>query len=103
MSRVALTDEGGRWFDDDKADRFDEDTYWNGSNHISKATGSQWEHEAMYRTAGGVWILNCWSQCQGSVETYEEISKKSAAAWFVKNGHEPHEDFEDEFNALEIE
>jgi hypothetical protein len=102
MTRIALTDDSGRWFDSKKAEKIDEGTYWNGSNHISHATGSQWEHEALYRTKGGVWILNHWSQYQGTRETYKEISNEEAASWLIKNGHEPHDDCRAEFEALEI-
>lgn len=83
MTRVSLTDGSGRWFNADSALIFKEDTYWNGSNHISKATGSQWEHEALYRTKGGVWVLNCWSDWQGSYETYEAISQDQAIDWLI--------------------
>lgn len=87
--RIALTDGSGRWFDPDKATKWEEATWWNGSNHISKATGSQWEHEALYCTPGKVWIINHWSAYQNSAETYEEATAEQAAAWLVQNGHEP--------------
>lgn len=86
MKRIALTDGSGKWFDAEKAELFKEETYWNGNNHISKATGSQWNHEYMYITKSGVFVLNCWSNYQGSVETYEEVSKNYAAEWFAKQG-----------------
>jgi len=84
MNRIALTDGSGKWFDSDKAECYKEDTYHDGINLISKATGSQWEHEAIYLTKGGTFILNHWSNYQGSRETYEEISKEEAARWFAK-------------------
>lgn len=62
MARTVLTDGTNRWFDKSKAERFEEDTYWNGNNLISKATGSQWDHQALYRTAGKKWILASFSQ-----------------------------------------
>lgn len=88
--RIALTDGSGKWFSSETAQLFKEDTYWNGNNWISKATGSQWAHESLYRTAGGRFILNHWSNWQGSSETYEEIGNEEAAVWFSKNGLEPH-------------
>jgi hypothetical protein len=103
MQRQALTDGSGRWFDLDSAECFDEHTWWNGNNHISKATGSQWDHEKLYRTAGGRWILNQWSQWQGSSETWEEINDAEAAAWLVTNNHEPHEACEEQYNELRIQ
>lgn len=86
MKRVSLTDGSGRWFDLDKAEEYKENSFHDGRNFISKATGSQWEHEAIYITAGGKFILNHWSNWQGSVETYEEISADEAARWFAKQG-----------------
>lgn len=86
MKRQAL--EGGRWFDRDGARIFEEDTFWDGHNHISKATGSQWNHEALYRTVGGRWILHTWSQWQGSRESWSEIDDTDAARWLVTNGHD---------------
>lgn len=89
--RTAITENGeftGKWFDPDKAKIFREDTYHDGSNFISKATGSQWYHENMYLTKSGKYILNSWSNYQGTTETYELISKEEAAEWFVKNEYD---------------
>lgn len=102
MERIALTDGTGRWFDKDKAKAYEEDTRWNGNNHISRATGSQWEHEILYRTASGIWILHSWSQWQGSSETYAEISDSEAASWFSRNGDDPPEECSSEHAALEV-
>ena len=99
MSRIALDD--GKWFDDDKATCYGEDTRWDGSNHISKATGSQWEHEELYHTKGGTWVLHSWSQWQGSVPSYRIIGKEEAARWLSANGHEP-EELAAEMEALEV-
>ena len=91
MQRIALTDEFGNptgtWFDADRAIRYAEDEDWDGSNFISRATGSQWNHEALYRTASGRWILNGWSAYQGSTETYYEISPSRAEDWLIANDH----------------
>ena len=100
MKRQAISD--GRWFDLEKVETFKEDTWWNGNNHISRSTGSQWEHEQLYRTKGGKWILYSWSQYQGSAEHYDEIDNETAAAWIVRNNHEPHGSCVEEFNSLEI-
>ena len=97
MKRIVVTEEhtgwsdydemiSHKWFDVDKAERFDEDSRWNGNNHISCATGSQWEHEALFRTVTGRYILNHWSNYQGSLETYHEITVERAADWLVANG-----------------
>jgi hypothetical protein len=103
MTRIALTDESGRWFNAAKAERYEEDTWWDGSNHISRATGGQWDHEVLWRTAGGRWILQRWSQWQGVSESFEEITAPDAAVWLVRNGHPPHPSVNAEFAALEVE
>lgn len=85
MARISLG--GGAWFDSAAAESWDEDDWFNGSNRISVATGSQWEHQKLYRTARGRWILHCWSQWQGSRETYEVIPESQAHAWLADNDH----------------
>jgi hypothetical protein len=100
MKRVPL--ESGRWFDSDKATVFKEATWWDGHNHVSCATGDQFAHEQLYCTSGGKWILESWSQWQRSRNTFEEISDKSAAAWLVKNGEDPHPSCAKEYAELEI-
>lgn len=101
--RIALTDGSGRWFSEETTEFFKEDSFHNGKNWISKATGSQWEHEGIYRTKGGRFILNHYSDWQGSTETYTEIDNEDAAIWFSKNGLEPHPACEKEFKELEIQ
>jgi len=92
MNRVNIYDRETQklvgWFDIDAAEKFSEDTWFDGSNQISKATGSQWAHEALYRTKGGRWVLNRWSQWQGSRETWEFISETEAREWLLAQGHD---------------
>ena len=100
MKRIALED--GRWFDQDKATAFDEDTWWDGRNDVSRATGSQFEHEVLYLTAGERWVKHNWSQWQGTSDVWEEIDPADAVRWLVVNGHEPHKGMDKDFSALEI-
>lgn len=100
--RVTLTDGSGRWFALDAAERFDEDVIWDGRNHVSRATGSQWDHEVLYRTAGGRWVLHRWSQWQGTLPSWTEIDNKAAARWLAINGHEPHPACADEYASLQL-
>ena len=101
MNRVPLTDGTGRWFDESKAEKFTEDTYWDGHNHISKATGSQWDHESLYYTAGKQWVKYSSSQWEGHGEGYELIDADKAAVWLVTNG-EQHPAVAEEIASLEI-
>ena len=87
MTRIALTDGSGKWFDIDKAEKFSDASYWDGSNNVSKSA-SQYNHHALYRTASGKWVLNFWSQWQGTRETYEEITDQEAAEWFAINEYD---------------
>jgi hypothetical protein len=79
--------DGGGWFDRSAAQLWDEARRWDGRNHISVATGSQWEHERLYRSRKGLWILHAWSQWQGTRERWQVIGADEAAEWLVKNGH----------------
>ncbi|WDL99766.1 hypothetical protein [Alicyclobacillus sp. ALC3] len=87
MKRIALTDGSNTWFDADRAERFDEDTNWNGNNWISVATGSQWEHEVVYRTASGKYVLHTWSNWEGTLDTYSAIDEQQAFDWLLANDH----------------
>lgn len=76
------------WFDASRADQYHESTRWDGSHLISLATGSQWDHETLWRTAGGRWALQSWSQWQGSYPTWRYVSDDEARAWLTRNEHE---------------
>jgi len=82
MTRQTIS--GGGWFDTDKATKYEEDSRWNGNNHISCATGSQWEHETLYRTRSGAWVLHNWA---ASGENWDIIGTDSAAEWLVAQRH----------------
>jgi hypothetical protein len=86
MRRVTMTDGSGRWLDLDTTQAFEEDTRFDGRNRISVATGSQWEHETLYRTAAGTWVLHHTSAWQGTLDTWEEIDEADAHRWLVANG-----------------
>lgn len=87
MRRIHLTDGTGRWFDLDRAARFEEGRTWDGRNWVSDATGSQWDHEELYQTASGKWVLHRWSQWEGSLPIYQLIGPNAAYDWLVRNGY----------------
>lgn len=91
MARISITDGSGKWFDDDKAELFRENTYHDGRNWISKATRSQWNHEFLYLTAGGRFVLNKFSDVQGGLESYEIMSRSEALEWFLSQGFQDDE------------
>ena len=87
MKRISL-DGANKWFDLDRAEKFPEDTRWDGNNMVSVATGSEFDHESLYRTASGWYVLHTWSQWQGSKETWTRVSDETAFDWLLKNGYE---------------
>jgi hypothetical protein len=72
------------WFNIDKATAVKELTRWDGNDMIS-VHAPQFEHEMLYRTAGGRWVRHAWSQWQGTNPTYEYITPAAAKAWLVRN------------------
>ncbi len=47
------------------------------------------EHEDLYRTAGGHWVLNHWSQYEGSPEFWLWQTDDEASKWLVRHDHYP--------------
>ncbi|MEW2266935.1 hypothetical protein [Streptomyces sp. NPDC047868] len=73
------------WFNDDSATLYKEDTRWDGSNHVSVNSVGPHGHQALYRTSGGRWVLNNWSDWQGSQDRYEFVSDTTAKDWLIRN------------------
>jgi hypothetical protein len=73
------------WFDDDKAEVVNESQQWDGNNMVPLVTGSYAEHEALYRTAAGRWVLHHWSQWQGSHPTYRFLTDDEARNWLLRD------------------
>jgi hypothetical protein len=99
-------DDGGQprlagWFDLDRAAEFDEARHFDGSNHVSAATGSQWDHETLYRTAQGRWVLHRWSQWQGTRPSYEFVDDDQAREWLLRMGRD--DDAAEHFGEVEEE
>jgi len=65
---------------------WEEDTTWDGSNSISVNTGTQWEHEQLYKSRKGNYWLEHWSQWQGSRAWAEFVPAEEAAKWLMLNG-----------------
>lgn len=87
MSRHHMDD--GTVVDTDNAfETWKEDTRWDGNNYISVATGSQWDHQQLYKSRTGRYYLVHTSQWQGRTPYAECISHQRAAAWLLANNHE---------------
>ncbi|HET8684961.1 MAG TPA: CopG family transcriptional regulator [Micromonosporaceae bacterium] len=88
MARTNIIDEDGRvtgWFDPDLAEEYAESTYWDGHNRRSTQTGSQWDHEILYHTSGGRWVLYTYSNRQGVPDGYAFVTPDRAREWLIKN------------------
>ena len=65
-----------------------EDTRWDGNNHISLATGSQWDHQTLYRSSKGRYYIEHTSQWQGRTPSAEWADHRAAAAWLTLNAED---------------
>ena len=82
MARFRMDD--GTILDTDKASQsWDETAFWDGRNHISKATGDQWTHQRLYRSRRGRYYVVHSSQWQGSRDHAEYVSPEEAARWLL--------------------
>ena len=82
MSRYRMSD--GMIVDTDKASKsWTEASYHDGRNRISVCTGSQWDHQKLYRSKRGRYYLECWSDWQGSQPSAEWISNEEATRWLL--------------------
>ena len=81
--------EDGTVINTDKASAsWDEDTRWDGRNYISRATGSQWEHQRLYRSRKGRYYVEHTSDWQGSSGHCEWVSEHEAVRWLLANDEE---------------
>lgn len=73
---------------------WDEAWDWQNSNPISRATGSQWEHETLYLSSKNRFYIVSESNWQGSVPSAKFVTAEQAAAWLELNDHELPESLE---------
>ena len=87
MTRVNVYHDGqlAGWYDPQSATRYDADTRWDGHNNIDVNTGSQWDHQALYRTAGGRWVLHAWSNSARLGDSSEFLAAEDAREWLLTN------------------
>ena len=82
--------------DTDKAKQeWKEATFWNGQNHISKATNDQWLHQTLYLSAKDRYYILHSSQWQGSRDTVEFVDRGQAAVWLLANEHRLPDDLQE--------
>jgi hypothetical protein len=91
MARYRMGD--GTVVDTDKASDFwEEGSRWNGSNHISMATGSQWHHQRLHKSRKGRYYVEHSSNYQGTTPHVEWVSPQEACRWLLANEHDPESD-----------
>ncbi len=92
MARTNVYDDDSQfvgWFDPDRATRINETTEWSeraGQMVSVVATGGQYEHEALYLTAKGRWVLEHSSQWQKADTTYRFVDAETVRDWLLRNG-----------------
>lgn len=74
---------------------WEEETDWDGRNHISRATGSQWNHQELYRSRKGRYYIVHSSQYQGSRDHAEWVSPQEATRWLLHNEHDLPDDLKE--------
>ena len=79
------------WFATAAAVQIAEDqTRWDGQNHVSIATGSAWTRETLHRTAGGAWVIEVDNRDgRGGTEigtTWRGITPTDAEDWLRRQG-----------------
>lgn len=91
MARYRMSD--GTVIDTDNATKhWKEDSWHDGNNRISRATGTQWDHERLHRSRRGRYYVERWSQWQGSHPSAEWVSEQEATRWLLLNEHDLPED-----------
>jgi hypothetical protein len=73
---------------DNSTNSWAEKTRWDGNNHISIPTGSQWHHQTLYRSRRGRYYVEHTSQWQSSSPRAEWVSPEEAARWLLVNEYE---------------
>lgn len=73
------------WFNEESATQFKEATSWDGNNNVSVNPIGQFEHQSLYRTKAGRWVLCTWSQYQGVEPRYEFVTDDTAKDWLIRN------------------
>jgi len=70
------------------SDSWPEATDWDGRNHISRATGSEWLHQRLYRSRRGRYYVVHDSAWEGSKAHAEWLSPQEACRWMLLMEHD---------------
>lgn len=87
MARYSMQD-GSVVSTEDAPARWQERTGWSFSGDISKATGSEWEHETLYRSQEGQYFIEHTSQRQGAAPYVLCVDPEQAYQWLLANDYD---------------
>jgi hypothetical protein len=82
------TEEGTVVKTDKALEAWDEATWWDGRNRVSKVTQDQFKHQRLYKSRKGRYYVEHWSQWQGSRAHAEWVAPEEAARWLILNEHD---------------
>ncbi len=86
MARYSMQD--GSVVDTENAKvRWNERSVWTFSTYVSKATGSEWEHETLYRGPRGQYYVEHTSEWQGSSPEADWVTPEEASHWLLANDY----------------
>ncbi len=89
MRKQELTDNSGRWFDLDTAKQWREATCWaGGPDDVSRATGGEHQHEKLFLTTHGTFVLHSWDDANPTFDTWQEADWENAVKWLISNGYQ---------------
>src|SRR5262249_38996559 len=90
MDRIPFTgDDKGEWFDRELARAFEaRDVH--GPKLSRRTTHSQSDHETIYYTRTGRWVVSRSSEERRARPTYTQIELAEAAQWLVAHGWKDH-------------
>jgi hypothetical protein len=87
VQRRAITGMDGLvWFAPDEATEYPERETARGPDAPPSSEGARWDHQALFRTKTGHWLLHMWSARE---ERWREVPAEVAADWLRKNRYEP--------------
>jgi hypothetical protein len=88
MNRITLADNSGRWFDIDAARRFDEKGMLaEDGTFVSLASGNSWEHETLYLTTNGTYIMHFFNDHNPSLSQFQLYDEEKGVQWLLRNGY----------------
>jgi hypothetical protein len=90
MRKQELTDNSGRWFDIESAKIYTEAIIMaspSSCTGVSRATGNSWEHETLYLTMHGAFIMHFFDEHNPTLSQFIEWDVNTAVKWLLSNGH----------------